>query len=587
MTLRGHPTVFDADPNNGSRIMYAHGKAIYLVVLEDSTKNEVYTEHSYPCTVARFSPNGNYIASGDRAGIVRIWDATQPSHILKGEFQVLGLPVKDICWNAEGTHLIAVGEGREKYAHAFSFDTGSSVGEVIGHTKTVNSVSIKPSRPFKAVTASDDFTVNFYSGVPYKFVKSIKEHNKFVQSVKYSPDGSKFASCGADRKIFVYDGETGDLLKELKDDETAHSWGIMSLAWSLDSKKLLSSSSDQISKCWDIDSGKILFQSQVKFSEKDPQANEIVGSLWTRSGIILLSLSGAYAIVDPEAGAVKTIFQGHSNGLTALAKGLNGNLVSASYDGTVCEWKEGFKAESLTRDKLTKPETRVNDIIPIDAKLYLLTHLDTRGFSIANGDIENHAWLKGSRACAFQDNIAIIDENSVKVFKDRTLVASFSEFTAKPSSVAAHGSTLAVGLEDKSIRIFSLESGKLAPKGAFEANFGLISAMAISKDGKKLAAGDDQRRLKIYDLEKMEPCKSNWCYHNAKISSIEWLTDEVVLTGSLDNSIMLWSLASPIKPLFTIANAHTGTVVGLVSLGEGRFASASEDGSIKLWKAEF
>lgn len=36
------------------------------------------------------------------------------------------------------------------------FDSGTSVGEISGHSKTVNSVDIKPNRPFRAVTASDD-----------------------------------------------------------------------------------------------------------------------------------------------------------------------------------------------------------------------------------------------------------------------------------------------------------------------------------------------------------------------------------------------------------------------------------------------
>lgn len=56
-------------------------------------------------------------------------------------------------------------------------------------------------RPFRAVTASDDMTVNLYNGVPYKFAKSIKDHTRFVYDVRYSPDGKFFASTGADGKV--------------------------------------------------------------------------------------------------------------------------------------------------------------------------------------------------------------------------------------------------------------------------------------------------------------------------------------------------------------------------------------------------
>lgn len=44
------------------------------------------------------------------------------------------------------------------------FDTGSSTGDIIGHSKTVNAVSIRRQRPFRAVTASDDVTIAFHHG---------------------------------------------------------------------------------------------------------------------------------------------------------------------------------------------------------------------------------------------------------------------------------------------------------------------------------------------------------------------------------------------------------------------------------------
>lgn len=44
------------------------------------------------------------------------------------------------------------------------FDTGSSTGDIIGHSKTVNAVSIRRQRPFRASTASDDATIAFHHG---------------------------------------------------------------------------------------------------------------------------------------------------------------------------------------------------------------------------------------------------------------------------------------------------------------------------------------------------------------------------------------------------------------------------------------
>jgi len=58
-----------------------------------------------------------------------------------------------------------------RFAHAFMFDTGSATGEILGHSKIINAVSIRAQRPFKAVTAGDDTNIVFHSGVPFKHEK--------------------------------------------------------------------------------------------------------------------------------------------------------------------------------------------------------------------------------------------------------------------------------------------------------------------------------------------------------------------------------------------------------------------------------
>ena len=49
------------------------------------------------------------------------------------------------------------------------WDTGSPVGEIVGHVKTINSVDYKPTRPFRICTASEDKHVGFHEGPPFKF----------------------------------------------------------------------------------------------------------------------------------------------------------------------------------------------------------------------------------------------------------------------------------------------------------------------------------------------------------------------------------------------------------------------------------
>lgn len=159
--------------------------------------------------------------------------------------------VNDLDWDFESKRIIAVGDGKDKFGHAFLFDTASSVGEISGHSKVVNSVSIRQARPFKAVTCSDDQTVNFYNGVPFKFGKSITDHSRFVQCVRFSPNGDLFVSCGMDGRVLLYDGKTGDKVSEL----VGHSGGVFSASWSGDGKFLQTCSADTTVKIWDVAAG--------------------------------------------------------------------------------------------------------------------------------------------------------------------------------------------------------------------------------------------------------------------------------------------------------------------------------------------
>jgi hypothetical protein len=44
------------------------------------------------------------------------------------------------------------------------FDTGTSTGEIIGHSKAINAVTIRQQRPFRAATAGDDNLIVFHQG---------------------------------------------------------------------------------------------------------------------------------------------------------------------------------------------------------------------------------------------------------------------------------------------------------------------------------------------------------------------------------------------------------------------------------------
>lgn len=426
-------------------------------------------------------------------------------------------------------------------------------------------------------------------------MKSIKNHSRFVQCVQYSPDGSLFASAGTDGKVFVYDGDSGETKFELVDGNGAHSNGVLALSWSPDSKQLLTSSMDQTSKIWDVQSAKLIKSLNIKLSSL-PQDNQVVGNLWTKNGIIVTLLSGKYALVNAETGAIMKEFEGHQKGLSALGQTNDGNVLSASYDGQIYKWDVDKECgQDLTGNKSIRPENQIQhlSILP-DGALLVNSPFESKLFLADNADYKS-----SFDAMSFSDAfdyvipleeklIAGLSSKSLKILNRKTKeISTQIQLGSKLTCAAAYKKYIAVGSEDKQVFIFHIENGGINRNAGITltANLGSISTLAFSSEGKYLAVGDDQRRIRLYSTDSWEPTKANWCHHSAKIICLKWTKDgKYLVSAALDNAIMVWSPEKLIRPLATASNAHAGPIVDLICQEDNRIISASQDGSLRVWR---
>lgn len=67
----------------------------------------------------------------------------------------------------------------------FLWDSGSSVGQITGHSKDINAVDYKPTRPFRICTASEDSDVGFFEGPPFKYHHANKVGNTDINLFVY------------------------------------------------------------------------------------------------------------------------------------------------------------------------------------------------------------------------------------------------------------------------------------------------------------------------------------------------------------------------------------------------------------------
>ena len=76
-------------------------------------------------------------------------------------------------------------------------------------------------------------------------------HRDVLYAAEFSPDESIIATAGYDRSITLWDGSTGESIRELK----GHNGAIFDLAFSPDGKVLVSGCADETVKVWSVASG--------------------------------------------------------------------------------------------------------------------------------------------------------------------------------------------------------------------------------------------------------------------------------------------------------------------------------------------
>jgi len=137
------------------------------------------------------SPNGKSVASGYSDGKVRLWDVETKKVVARWTGHTDD--VRSLYWNVDGEQLVS----------------GSQDG-------TIRVCDVE----------SGDIVLG-----------PIKTGHTYLYAVIYSPDSTKIATSGYDTTLKIWDAKTGNLLSTIKHDSTG-----LSLAWTSDQKKLISTS---------------------------------------------------------------------------------------------------------------------------------------------------------------------------------------------------------------------------------------------------------------------------------------------------------------------------------------------------------
>lgn len=598
-TTRGQSTPLSSS-SDGQSIAYAANKSIFVRNIDDPSIARQYTDHVTQTTVARFSPSGFYVASGDVSGTVRVWDC-KGEGATKGEYHIIAGRINDIAWDGDSQRIIAVGDGKERFGHCITADSGNSVGEISGHSSQINSVSIRQQRPLRAATGSDDTSLVFYHGAPFKFNTSLRgKHDKFLYGTAFSPDGASLVSVGSDRKIWLYDGKTGEAKNQIGEGE--HKGSIFGVSWAKDSKKLVTASADQTVKIWDVEAAKCVQTWRMGEEGSVSIANQQVGVTWPsgRSDglVISVDLEGNLNYLQEGNDKPVRVVHGHQKAITAAGYTPGEKtLWTGSYDGRVRAWDLSTAVAKNVDGESPKNYVSAFASSESDGRIYSVSWDDT----LRTIDASTHSFTGSSSktdgqpksvavATSGSKPVTLVATNSaVTLYKDGEQVGSLPvSFT--PTSIAAKGDIVAVGAEDKIVRIYTLSGTSLSPAAEIRDATAAISTLAFSSASTcRLAVGLSNG--KIYAYTSSSPSDwtlttNRWSAHTARVTCITWSPDgEKAASGGLDTNIFVWSLADPGKRVKAM-NAHKDGVGGIAWTEPSKVISSGADAAVKVWKVE-
>ncbi|XP_005866216.1 PREDICTED: WD repeat-containing protein 1 [Myotis brandtii] len=590
---RGVSKILGGDPK-GNNFLYTNGKCVIIRNIDNPALADIYTEHAHQVVVAKYAPSGFYIASGDVSGKLRIWDTTQKEHLLKYEYQPFAGKIKDIAWTEDSKRIAVVGEGREKFGAVFLWDSGSSVGEITGHNKVINSVDIKQTRPYRLVTGSDDNCAAFFEGPPFKFKFTIGDHSRFVNCVRFSPDGNRFATASADGQIHIYDGKTGENVCALGGSK-AHDGGIYAISWSPDSTHLLSASGDKTSKIWDVNVNSVVTTFTMGSNVLDQQ----LGCLWQKDHLLSISLSGYINYLDKNNPSKPLrVIKGHSKSIQCLTVHKNGGksyIYSGSHDGHINYWdSETGENDSFTGKGHTNQVSRmtvdesgqlVSCSMDDTVRYTNLTLRDYSGQGVVKLDVQPKCVAVGPGGYT-----VVVCIGQIVLLKDQKKCFSIDSPGYEPEVVAVHpsGDMVAVGATDGNVRLYSILGTSLKDEGKLLEAKGPVTDLAYSHDGAFLAVCDASKVVTVFSVADGYAENNVFYGHHAKIVCLAWSPDnEHFASGGMDMMVYVWTLSDP-ETRVKIQDAHRlHHVSSLAWLDEHTLVTTSHDASVKEWTISY
>jgi WD40 repeat protein len=490
---------------------------------------------------------------------------------------------------------------------------------------------LDPTNPRRSVAVGSDGGLRIWRlGARVPLV--LRRHGAPLTQAAFSPNGKLVAAIGVSRDAWLFDARTGAPLHTLQ----GHSDTIDALAWSRDSRRLVTGGNDDWWRVWDVATGSAPYGNQ--------DSGPISAVALSPDGSRVATASGNHASLWTTARAVPiSRLEGHSGAVTGVDFNRDGRLlVTSSTDGTARVWNlatrttltelrgNGGAVSSAVfspdgRFVLTASDDRTARIWDVDTGLALWTHTsavtDARfalhGKIVATGGLDQAVTFSNARTGEFLATLRTPQDgpvHSIRFSPNGKLLAVATDDPAllvryagngrpitrlkgnRAGVVEAvfdpHGKDLAVADADGSAGVFTARTGRLVhwlrEQGQERAHpLGRVNGIAWSPDGRFLVTVGSDSQVRVWDASSGRYLRTLFG-HIGSVTSVAFgpRSDRIVTTG-VDRTAVVWDVAS--RRRLAVLQGDPQPLYSAAFSPDGRWVVTGDSGGVVRvwdWRAE-